>query len=102
MGQQQSPALVIRAGLCCAEDVAESKKGIVLLPRPRVVERSFSSMARFRRLARNYERLPETVAGLHMLAFSMLMVSRLLTLLFLRDQVHDTLQAIISSDFGIA
>jgi hypothetical protein len=29
------------------------------------VERSFGWMARFRRLARDYERLPETVAGLH-------------------------------------
>ncbi|MCX5661812.1 MAG: IS5/IS1182 family transposase, partial [Planctomycetota bacterium] len=26
-------------------------------------------MARFRRLARDYERLPETLAGLHWLAF---------------------------------
>jgi transposase len=36
----------------------EAKKGFVLLPRRWVVERSFGWMARFRRLARNYERLP--------------------------------------------
>jgi transposase len=42
----------------------EAKKGFVLLPRRWVVERSFGWMARFRRLARDYERLPETVAGL--------------------------------------
>ncbi|HZH91290.1 MAG TPA: IS5/IS1182 family transposase, partial [Pyrinomonadaceae bacterium] len=33
--------------------------------------------ARFRRLARDYERLPETVAGLHFLAFAILMLKRL-------------------------
>jgi transposase len=54
----------------------EAKKGFVLLPRRWVVERSFGWMARFRRLARDYERLPETLAGLHFLAFAMLMVHR--------------------------
>jgi hypothetical protein len=34
-------------------------------------------MARFRRLARDYERLPETVAGLHFIAFSCLMLTDL-------------------------
>ena len=33
-------------------------------------------MARFRRLARDYERLPETLAGLHLLAFAILMARR--------------------------
>lgn len=32
-------------------------------PRRWVVERSFGWLARFRRLARDYERLPETLAG---------------------------------------
>jgi transposase len=54
----------------------EAKRGFVLLPRRWVVERSFGWLARFRRLARDYERLPETLAGLHMLAFSMLMLLR--------------------------
>jgi transposase len=49
----------------------------VLLPRRWVVERSFAWAARFRRLARDYERLPETVAGLHFLAFAILMLKRL-------------------------
>lgn len=35
-----------------------AKKGFVLLPRRWAVERSFGWMVRFRRLARNYERLP--------------------------------------------
>jgi transposase len=57
----------------------EAKRGFVLLPRRWVVERSFAWVARSRRLARDYERLPETVAGLHFLAFACLMVHRLLT-----------------------
>ncbi len=56
-----------------------AKRGFVLLPRRWVVERSFAWMARFRRLARDYERLPETLAGLHFLAFAILMVKRFVT-----------------------
>lgn len=56
--------------------LAEAKKGFVLLPRRWVVERSFGWAARFRRLARDYERLPETLAGLHYLAFAILMLKR--------------------------
>jgi transposase len=52
----------------------EAKKGFVLLPRHWVVERSFAWAARFRRLARDYERLPDTLAGLHFLAFAILML----------------------------
>lgn len=54
----------------------QAKRGFVLLPRRWVVERSFAWMARFRRLARDYERLPETLAGLHLLAFAGLMLHR--------------------------
>jgi len=54
----------------------EAKHGFVLLPRRWVVERSFAWLARFRRLARDYERLPQTLAGLPMLVFSMLMLHR--------------------------
>ena len=59
----------------------ETKKGFVLLPRRWVVERSFAWAARFRRLARDYERLPETLAGLHFLAFAILMLKRFINLL---------------------
>ncbi len=59
----------------------EAKRGFVLLPRRWVIERSNAWMARFRRLARDYERLPETLAGLHFLAFSMLMLARVVALL---------------------
>jgi transposase len=51
-----------------------AKKGFVLLPRRWVVERRFGWMARFRRLTRDYEHLPETLAGLHFLIFAILML----------------------------
>jgi transposase len=54
----------------------EAKRGFVLLPRRWVVERSFAWAARFRRLARDHERLPETVVGLHFVAFACLMLHR--------------------------
>ena len=50
-------------------------------PKRWVVERSFAWAARFRRLARDYERLPETLAGLHFLAFAIVMFKRFVTLL---------------------
>lgn len=53
-----------------------AKRGFVLLPRRWVVERSFAWMTKFRRLARDYERLSETLAGLHFLAFAILMAQR--------------------------
>ncbi len=61
--------------------LAEAKKGFVLLPRRWVVERSFGWAARFRRLARDYERLPETLAGLPFLAFAVLMLKRFANLM---------------------
>jgi len=54
--------------------LSEAKKGFVLLPRRWVVERSFAWTARFRRLARDFERLPETFRSLHFLAFAILML----------------------------
>ncbi len=60
--------------------LAEAKRGFVLLPRRWVVERSFAWATRFRRLAKDYERLPTTVEGLYFLAFACLMLHRLFTL----------------------
>ena len=54
----------------------QAKKGFVLLPRRWVVERSFGWLGRFRRLARDYERLAETIAGWHWLAFLTLLLAR--------------------------
>ena len=56
----------------------EAKRGFVLLPKRWVVERSFAWAARFRRLARDYERLATTLAGYHWLAFALLMLQAVL------------------------
>lgn len=55
----------------------EAKRGFVLLPRRWVVERSFAWLTRFRRLAKDYERLASTLKGLHLAAFAFLMLARL-------------------------
>jgi transposase len=55
----------------------QAKRGFVLLPRRWVVERSFGWLARFRRLAKDYERLATTLAGMHLAAFTFVMLARL-------------------------
>ena len=57
-----------------------AKRVFVLLPRRWVVERSFAWAVRFRRLAQDYERLPQTLKGIHFIAFAILMTSRFITL----------------------
>lgn len=59
----------------------EAKRGFVLLPRRWVVERAFAWATRFRRLAKDYERLPGVLAGLHFIAFACLMVHKAAPLL---------------------
>jgi transposase len=61
----------------------EAKKGFVLLPRRWVVERSFAWTARFRRLARDFERTPEVLRSLHFVAFAILMLQA-----FVKTIVH--------------
>lgn len=56
----------------CVVKLAEAKKGFVLLPRRWVVERTFGWMNRFRRLARDYERLSHSLSGYHWLSAIML------------------------------
>jgi len=65
----------------------EAKRGFVLLPRRWVVERSFAWATRCRRLVRDYERLPTTLAGLHVVAFACLMLRNAAALVM----VHDSL-----------
>ena len=55
----------------------EAKRGFVLLPRRWVVERTFAWAARFRRLARDYERLAETLTAYHWLALTTLLLQSL-------------------------
>ncbi len=54
----------------------EAKRGFVLLPRRWVVERDFAWASRFRRLVKDYERLPDTLAGLHFVAFACLFLGQ--------------------------
>src|SRR5262245_39280235 len=54
----------------------EAKRGFVLLPRRWVVERTFAWLGRFRRLARDYERLAKVLAGWHWLAFLTVLLPR--------------------------
>lgn len=54
----------------------EVRRGFVLLPRRWVVERSFGWMSRFRRLARDHERLATVLEGFHLIAFTMLLLKQ--------------------------
>lgn len=54
----------------------QAKKGFALLPRRGVVERSFGWLNRFRQLARDYERLPQALAGLRFVTLAPLMLAR--------------------------
>ena len=55
----------------------EAKKGFVLLPRRWVVERTFGWLARHRRLARDYERLTQSLAAYHWVAFIGVLLGRI-------------------------
>jgi transposase len=61
----------------------DAKRGFVLLPRRWVVERSFAWTGRFRRLARDYERLQTTLEGFHYVAFALLALKTALPILVL-------------------
>jgi transposase len=58
-----------------------AKRGFVLLPRRWVVERDFAWAARFRRLARDYERLETTLEGFHYVAFALLALAKVMPVL---------------------
>ena len=58
-----------------------AQRGFVLLPRRWVVERSFAWTGRFRRLARDDERLHTTLEGVHFIAFALLALKSALPIL---------------------
>ena len=55
----------------------EARRGFVLSPRCWVVERAFGWLARHRRLARDYERLADTPAAFHRVAFLGILLTRI-------------------------
>jgi putative transposase len=55
----------------------EKPRGLRVLPRRWVVERAFSWLERARRLAKDYERLPETAVAMIHVAMSPIMLRRL-------------------------
>jgi hypothetical protein len=59
-GQEAAEAVQQHGIRLEAVKLPAAKQGFVLLPRRWAVERSFDGIARFRRLTRDYERLPET------------------------------------------
>ncbi|HBW68034.1 MAG TPA: IS5/IS1182 family transposase, partial [Chloroflexus aurantiacus] len=59
--------------------------GFVLLPRRWVVERRCAWMTRCRRLVRDYDRVAETLAGLHVVAFAILLAHRFVALMVQRS-----------------
>lgn len=74
-GEEPAAAAAAHAVRLEVVKLEEAKRGFILLPRRWVVERSFAWAARFRRLARDYERLPSSLAGMHWLAFACLMLN---------------------------
>lgn len=60
---------------------SEAKRGFLLRPRRWVVERDFAWASRFRRLARDYERSADTLAGFHFMAFTWLMLAHFIRIL---------------------
>ena len=79
-GEEPAVEAAARGIQLAVVELSEAKRGFVLLPRRWVVERDFAWAARFRRLARDYERLATTLAGLHLLAFACLMLHRFILL----------------------
>lgn len=73
-GEQAEPATKAAGIDLIVVKLPEAKKGVVLLPRRWVVERSLAWTTRFRRLARDFEHAPEMLCALHFLAFTILML----------------------------
>ena len=62
-GEEPAAAAATHGIQLAVVKLPEAKRGFVLLPRRWVVERDFAGATRFRRLARDYERLAATLAA---------------------------------------
>jgi hypothetical protein len=61
--------------------VVAAQRGFALPPWRRLVEHFFAWLTRYQWLAKDDERLPKTVTGLHLVAFATLMLGRMVKLL---------------------
>ena len=59
----------------------ETKRRFVLLPKRRVVERTFAGATICRRLFKDYERYAETLVGLHIATFACLMLVKAVSIM---------------------
>ena len=84
-GEQPAADAAAHGSRLAVVTLPEAQHGFVLLPRRWVVERDFAWTARFRRLARDEERLPHVLAGLHCIPFACLMLHRLIPVLLVRN-----------------
>jgi transposase len=80
-GQDTADAALAHGILLEVVKLPAAKHGFVLLPRRWVVERSFAWAARFRRLAKDYERRQTSLIGYHFAAFVCLLLQRAAPLL---------------------
>jgi transposase len=80
-GEEPAAAAATRGIRLEVVKLPAAKRGFVLLPRRWVVERSFAWTGRFRRLARDYERLHTTLEGFHYVAFALLALKAVLPVL---------------------
>jgi transposase len=69
-GEQAAQAAAAQGIRLEVVKLLEAKRGFVLLPRRCVVERALAWATCCRRLVKDYERLPETLAALHLVAFA--------------------------------
>ena len=67
----------------------------VVLPKRWIIERTFAWISRCRRLARDYERPPETLAGLHLVAFVILMLRRAGDLALVHNSLNEELTPVL-------
>ncbi|HEY2158340.1 MAG TPA: hypothetical protein VGH33_22110 [Isosphaeraceae bacterium] len=74
-GMKKLP-VAMRELLLAVVKLPGAKRGFILLPRPRLVERSFGWAARSRRLANDHERLTETPERMHYVAFGFLVLRK--------------------------
>lgn len=80
-GQREHSLREVFNGLRYIVKLPEAKRGFVLLPRRRVVERSSAWATRLRRLVKDCERYAKALAGPHLVAFATIMSTQAISLM---------------------